>query len=243
MRKFVVLLMCLILPFSLFAQGAAESGAADAEGKVIIFQSKVEITEALERAAEDFTAETGIEVEIWETTGDDYRAQLSLRLAGDEVPTIFTVAAGSEAEMFAPYIAPIEDSEVNQYISSSLALMVNGKSSGVPYSVEGYGLVINTDMVSEADLENDETFLAALDRLASEGVNPFGLSQESYFLIGHLLNAPSLRTLKPVTHILPIRKSSRLSHVSWTRSRKWQSIRLKSTTTGNAEISQREKPQ
>ena len=50
MRKFVVLLMCLILPFSLFAQGAAESGAADAEGKVIIFQSKVEITEALERA-------------------------------------------------------------------------------------------------------------------------------------------------------------------------------------------------
>ena len=65
MRKFVVLLMCLILPFSLFAQGAAESGAADAEGKVIIFQSKVEITEALERAAEDFTAETGIEVEIW----------------------------------------------------------------------------------------------------------------------------------------------------------------------------------
>lgn len=190
MRKFVVLLMCLILPFSLFAQGAAESGSADAEGKVIIFQSKVEITEALERAAEDFTAETGIEVEIWETTGDDYRAQLSLRLAGDEVPTIFTVAAGSEAEMFAPYIAPIEDSEVNQYISPSLALMVNGKSSGVPYSVEGYGLVINKDMVSEADLENDETFLAALDRLASEGVNPFGLSQESYFLIGHLLNAP-----------------------------------------------------
>ena len=190
MRKFVVLLMCFILPFSLFAQGAAESGAADDQGKVIIFQSKVEITEALEDAAADFTEETGIEVEIWETTGDDYRAQLSLRLAGDEVPTIFTVAAGSEAEMFAPYIAPIEDSEVNQYISPSLALMVNGKSSGVPYSVEGYGLVINTDMVSEADLENDETFLTALDRLASEGVNPFGLSQESYFLIGHLLNAP-----------------------------------------------------
>ena len=190
MRKFVVLLMCFILPFSLFAQGAAESGAADDQGKVIIFQSKVEITEALEDAAADFTEETGIEVEIWETTGDDYRAQLSLRLAGDEVPTIFTVAAGSEAEMFAPYIAPIKDSEVNQYISPSLALMVNGKSSGVPYSVEGYGLVINTDMVSEADLENDETFLTALDRLASEGVNPFGLSQESYFLIGHLLNAP-----------------------------------------------------
>lgn len=188
MKKTAIVVLIMLLSVSLFAQGSKEQ--APEKGKVVIFQSKVEITDALADAAEDFTAETGIEVEIWETTGDDYRAQLALKLDGDEVPTIFSVAAGSEAEMFASYIAPIEGSAVAEFIAPSLALMVDGKSSGVPYSVEGYGLVINKAMVSDADLVSDEAFLAALDRLASEGVNPFGLSQESYFLIGHLLNAP-----------------------------------------------------
>ena len=185
MKRIAAIALVLLLSFSIFAGGSSEKSSSN---KIIIFQSKVEITDALEDAAEDFTKETGIAVEIWETTGDDYRTQLRLRLAGDEVPTIFSVSKGSEADMFKGYLADISSGEVQQYISDSMALVMNGVSVGVPYSVEGYGLVVNTDLLSEDDYT---TQAGLFDEIASgKANNTFGLSQESYFLIGHILNTP-----------------------------------------------------
>ena len=186
MKKLTTVILVMMLALSLFAGGSKESSAK--EEKIIIFQSKVEITEALERAAADFTAETGIPVEIWETTGDDYRAQLRLRLAGDEVPTIFSVSKGAESEMFKGYLADISSGSVQQYIDSSVGLEVDGKAAGVPYSVEGFGLVVNEDLLSSADYTTQAGLFAEI--ASGKANNTFGLSQESYFLIGHLLNTP-----------------------------------------------------
>lgn len=186
MKKLGLMLLALLLASTLlFAAGGKE-----AQEKIIIFQSKVEITDQLAKAAKEFTAETGVQVEIWETTGDDYRSQLRLKLAGDEVPTIFSISAGAEAEMFNAYLADISSGKVQNYIADSMALIANGKSVGVPYSVEGFGLVHNKSIVKEADLASQDAFFAAIKRFAAEGLNPFGLSQESYFLIGHILNTP-----------------------------------------------------
>lgn len=188
MKKITTLLLVLLLAVSLFAAGNTEK-KADAT-KIIIFQSKVEITDALAKAAKDFTAETGIQVEIWETTGDDYRAQLRLKLAGDEVPTLFSVSKGAEADMFKAYLSDIGSGAVQQYIADSMALKMDGKSVGVPYSVEGFGLVVDDSLVKASDLATQDAFFNAIKSMASKGINPFGLSQESYFLIGHLLNTP-----------------------------------------------------
>lgn len=184
MKRIAAIALVLLLSLSLFAGGSSEKTS----NKIIIFQSKVEITDALEDAAADFTKETGIDVEIWETTGDDYRAQLRLRLAGDEVPTIFSVSKGAEADMFKGYLADISSGEVQQYISDSMALTMNGTSVGVPYSVEGYGLVVNTDLLSPEDYATQAGLFAEI--ASGKANNTFGLSQESYFLIGHILNTP-----------------------------------------------------
>src|SRR5690554_5046419 len=48
----------------------------NAASKIVIFQSKVEITDQLEAAAKAYTEESGVEVEVWGTTGDDYLQQL-----------------------------------------------------------------------------------------------------------------------------------------------------------------------
>ncbi|MFA6690124.1 MAG: ABC transporter substrate-binding protein [Sphaerochaetaceae bacterium] len=188
MKKIAVVLLVALMTMPLFASGSAEKKAD--ETKIIIFQSKVEITDSLERAAEDFTAETGIKVEIWETTGDDYRAQLRLKLAGDEVPTLFSVSKGAEADMFKAYLADIGSGAVQQYIADSMALKIDGKSVGVPYSVEGFGLVVDDALVKDSDLASQEAFFNAIKSLKGKVSNPLGLSQESYFLIGHLLNTP-----------------------------------------------------
>ena len=189
MKKMLSILVVLSLACALFANGTKEAGKTQQE-KVIIFQSKVEITDQLSKAAEDFTAETGIPVEIWETTGDDYRAQLKMKLAGDEVPTIFSVSKGAEADMFKTYLADIGSGTVQKYVDDGVALKMDGKSVGVPYSVEGFGVVSDESMVSDADFASQDAFFTAIKNLKAKGVNPFGLSQESYFLIGHILNTP-----------------------------------------------------
>jgi raffinose/stachyose/melibiose transport system substrate-binding protein len=188
MKKITIVLLIAVLSVSLFAAGGSEKKADTA--KIIIFQSKVEITDALARAAQDFSTETGIRVEIWESTGDDYRAQLRLKLAGDEVPTIFSVSKGAEADMFKAYLADIGTGEVQRYIADSMALKMDGKSVGIPFGVEGFGLVVDNDMVKASDLVSQQAFFDAIRTLSTRGVNPLGLSQESYFLIGHLLNTP-----------------------------------------------------
>jgi len=187
MSKRIVALICLFLMTVgfVFATGSREE-----QGKIIIFQSKVEITDALSEAAKRFTEETGIPVEIWESTGDDYRAQLKLKLAGDEVPTIFSVSKGAEADMFKSYLANISSGLIQSYISNPLSLVIDGKEVGVPYNVEGYGLVTNDDLVPESAFNTEEAFIKTLKILASQDLNTLGLSQESYFLIGHILNTP-----------------------------------------------------
>mgnify|MGYP000890508745 FL=1 len=40
--------------------------------KIVVFQSKVEITDQLEAMAKDYESETGVQAEVWGTTGDDY---------------------------------------------------------------------------------------------------------------------------------------------------------------------------
>ena len=174
MSKRIVALICLFLMTVgfVFATGSREE-----QGKIIIFQSKVEITDALSEAAKRFTEETGIPVEIWESTGDDYRAQLKLKLAGDEVPTIFSVSKGAEADMFKSYLANISSGLIQSYISNPLSLVIDGKEVGVPYNVEGYGLVTNDDLVSESAFNTEEAFIKTLKILASQDLNTLGLSQ------------------------------------------------------------------
>lgn len=53
----------------------AGSGANSKPAKIVIFQSKVEITDDLKALAKEYKKEKGVTVEIWGTTGDDYITQ------------------------------------------------------------------------------------------------------------------------------------------------------------------------
>ena len=56
--------------------GGAGSKSAGAGGKFTIFQSKTEIMDQLNQLAKDYKDETGVEIEVWETSGDNYYKDL-----------------------------------------------------------------------------------------------------------------------------------------------------------------------
>src|SRR5690606_1312853 len=171
-------------------EGTSDETTEETKGKITIFQSKVEISEQLEALAEEYTKETGVEVEVWGTTGDDYFQQLQISLVSDEGPTIFTLDGPIQAEQLQSYLYDMSDAEFVPNIAPNMELNLDGKIVGLPYGVEGFGLVYNKNLVDPSEVKDYDSFVATLERLYNEGINPVGLSQEAYFLIGHISNYP-----------------------------------------------------
>lgn len=168
----------------------AEAAAPEVADKITLFQSKTEITDQLAEAAKDFTAETGIEVEIWETSGDEYYTDCKLYLTSDEGPTIFSIAPGSAVEELNAYLADLGDTAVAELIYPDMRVEYNGTLVGVPYTVEGFGMLINESMVTPDDIADLDSFVGYMEASQAAGKNGMELSEESYFLIGHILNTP-----------------------------------------------------
>jgi raffinose/stachyose/melibiose transport system substrate-binding protein len=184
-----VALIGLALSFSVWAEGANDKGAG-AANKLYIFQSKVEITTQLEAAAKAFTQETGKQVEVWSTTGDDYFQQLKTRVANNQGPTLFSLAPGAEVTQMANYLEDLSALPFTKDIAAAMLSRNAGKVIGIPYTVEGFGWVYNKSLVNPANVKDYNSFVKMLQDMKAKGVNGAGLSQESYFLIGHILNTP-----------------------------------------------------
>ena len=159
-------------------------------GKLVIFQSKTEIMDPLNRCAEDFSEETGIEVEVWETSGDNYFTDLKTDLSTEAGPTLFSLAPGSESIEMADYLDDVSGLNFINKVSTGMVDEVDGKKVGVPYTLEGFGLVYNESLADPLALNSTDALIPYLEKAKADGVNGLGFSQEDYFLIMHVLNTP-----------------------------------------------------
>lgn len=175
-----------------------QTKAAD---KIVIFQSKVEISDQLEECAKAYTDETGVQVEVWGTTGDDYLQQLKIKLGNNQGPTVFSLAPGSESDDLKAYLADLSDLSFVGDIADNMANVIDGKVVGIPYTMEGFGVVYNKSLIDASKVTSYDSFVQMLKDQKAAGINGFSLSQESYFLIGHILNTPFALQADPDDYI------------------------------------------
>ncbi|GIP18947.1 ABC transporter substrate-binding protein [Paenibacillus montaniterrae] len=200
-------------------EGATNNGnngnQAEKQAKITLFQSKVEIAEALENLVAKYKEETGNEVEVWGSAGDAYITQLQTKLAANEGPTIFSVQPGAEAEKFATYYHDMSNEPYAKYISPNMALEIDGKIVGMPIGVEGFGLVYNKALYDPATVKDTSSLVKVLEQFKADGINGLSLSQEAYFLIGHIINTPFALQEDPVAFIEKLNKGEvKLSEVA-----------------------------
>ncbi|WP_211220365.1 sugar ABC transporter substrate-binding protein [Halalkalibacillus halophilus] len=195
-KLFGLLLVSMLLVLAACGGDDSEEGSDDAvneDGEVeqiSIFQSKVEITESLEDLAEIYEEETGIEVEIIGTTGDDYLSQLQVRLNSNQGPSILTVQNEQVAQQLESYVYDLSDEAITENLAPDMGLEHDGKIVGLPYGIEGFGLVYNQDLVDPSEITDYDSFVSKLQEFEEEGISGLTLSQEAYFLIGHISNYP-----------------------------------------------------
>lgn len=195
--KFILLMVTVLIATTALwgcgsKENATQSNDADENGaaqKITIFNSKVEISEKLEELAAKYEEETGVEVEVWGSAGGNGAQQLQARLNSGQGPTIFG-AKISEAKLYKDYLYDMSNAEYVKHIAPNMAMKVDDKIVGVPYGVEGFGLVYNKDLIKPSDVNDYNSFEETMLKMKEEGISGLDLSQEAFFLIGHILNTP-----------------------------------------------------
>lgn len=177
-----------------------EYGKADTDVKM--FQFKVEIEPQLQEIVRVYYRETGTKVEVATVGGgDDYGAALRSEMQKTNAPAIFNVGGLQDVQDWADYLADLSDLEITGRAFSGLldAVSVDTAVYGLPFAIEGYGLIYNKDMFEEADIDPKEinTFAklkAAVEKLDSEkdglGIDAvFALAGKETWVTGlHLSN-------------------------------------------------------
>lgn len=195
LKRVIALVLTLAMVFCLCACGAKED--TKTANKITIFQQKAEIAEQLKALAAEYTKETGVEVEVWAQAGDDYYANLKTSLSSESGPSIFTLNSDAEITEVKDYLADLSSLKFIGDIDSALLAVRDDKTVGIPMTAEGFGLVYNADLVKVDELTSMDALCALIEKNGKD-LTTVGLSQEDYFLAGHMFNFPFAVQADPV---------------------------------------------
>ncbi len=154
-KVLLVLVLSLILATSIFAGGEGDEKMATESGDVTVtmFQLKVEIKDALDGFAAQYSAKVpGVTVAV-ETLGGgaDFGGALKAKAQAGQMPDIFQIEGMGGYNVWKDYIASMEGEPWVD--DTDLELIVNGTVYGFPVAIEGYGLAYNAEILAEAGID------------------------------------------------------------------------------------------
>ncbi len=164
------------LLLTLAACGNAADSGGESAGKgngdvteIDIFQFKVEFKDQFEALAKKYEEENeGIKINI-ETVGggSDYGAALKSKFSSGNEPNIFNIGGPEDVTMWLDSLSDLSDTEAaKQALEGTLTgATKDGKVLGLPYNIEGYGVVYNKEIFAKAGI--DATQIKTLDDLES----------------------------------------------------------------------------
>lgn len=112
---------------------------------------KPEISDKYEAIAKEYEKETGIKVKVTTAASGEYEKTLTTQMANaDTAPTIFQVNGPVGYENWKDYCADLSDTEFYNTLSDKTLAVKSGDGVyGVPYAVEGYGIIYNNAIMEK----------------------------------------------------------------------------------------------
>ncbi len=146
-RKLVsVLVMVLLLGGFAMARG---SQADSSNGSVYFLNFKPEQDAAYQAIAREYTAKTGIPVKVVTAASGTYEQQLRSEIAKVDAPTIFQINGPVGYANWRDYTADLKNSAIYSHLADkSLAISENGNVYGIPFAIEGYGIIVNNRIIN-----------------------------------------------------------------------------------------------
>ena len=109
---------------------------------------KPEIAEVYDEISAAYEKEKGVKLIVETAASGTYESTLTARMATDDAPTLFQINGPIGYTSWAEYCADLKYTELYQHLNDkSLAVSANGNVYGIPYVVEGYGIIYNAEIL------------------------------------------------------------------------------------------------
>lgn len=207
MKKFVALSMSALLAVSLLAgcgstassstaasAVSSTSGTTSAPVDISLLNSKPEITEALEAAAEKYKEETGVSITVYETDAPgDF---LTEAYAAGDPTTMALVDYANVKDFSSEYFLDLSQEDWAKDGGETSGAIFDGKLYGFPFAVEARGVVYNKTILDEllgetfdpANYAGRDAFAELLATLREKGMeNPIVLNSDDWSIGSHYL--------------------------------------------------------
>lgn len=111
---------------------------------------KPEIAAKYEELARIYEEETGVKVVVETAANNTYEQTLTAKMATSDAPTLFQVNGPRGYAAWKNYCADLSGTQLYQHLTDkSLALTDGDKVVGIPYVVEGYGIIYNNAIMNK----------------------------------------------------------------------------------------------
>jgi len=126
----------------------AACGTAGAK-EVYYLNFKPEVAELYQTIAEAYKAETGVTLKVVTAAAGTYEQTLKSEIAKADAPVLFQINGPVGYAAWKDYCADLKDTELYKHLSDkSIAVTDGGGVYGLPYVVEGYGIIYNNAIMT-----------------------------------------------------------------------------------------------
>lgn len=141
-----IITVLLLLAFVLNGCGNSKKD----EGSIYYLNFKPEVADVWEEIAETYTKETGVEVKIITAASGTYEQVLQSEIAKREAPTLFQINGPIGYESWSEFCLDLKDTDLYEHLlDKNLAVEKDGGVYGIPYVVEGYGIIYNESIMKK----------------------------------------------------------------------------------------------
>ncbi len=154
------------------AVSSAAASGTDSQtkgGELYYLNFKPEIAEVYNEIAKVYEQETGVKLKVVTAASGTYEQTLKSEMEKSDAPTLFQINGPRGYANWKDYCADLKDSELYKHLSDkNLAVTVDGGVYGIPYVVEGYGIIYNNAIMNKYfALSNKATDVKSVDEINS----------------------------------------------------------------------------
>lgn len=172
----LVLLVSTVLAFSACSkknnnkENSTNPASNNANVTVRYLNFKPEVADIYKEIADEYEKETGVKVVVETAANNEYESTLTAKMSTKNAPTLFQINGPKGLANWKDYCADLSDSELYKHLKDkSLAVTSsNGKVYGIPYVVEGYGIIYNKEITDKYfALDNKSTDFKSMEDINS----------------------------------------------------------------------------
>lgn len=164
MKKILSILMAIMMIITAFAgcnrnenQGTTPQNN-DGKTTIRFLNFKPEVATVYDEIAKSYNKETGNTLVVETAASGNYEQTLAAKMGTNEAPTLFQINGPKGYANWKDYCADLTNTELYKHLTDkSLAVTVNGKVYGIPYVVEGYGIIYNKEITDKYFALNDKS--------------------------------------------------------------------------------------